>query len=813
MYADLILPIPIGNTFTYGVPVDMQNTLQVGMRVEVSFGNQKNYAGIVLRIHTEKPEAYKVKPIINVIDMHPILQVYHLQFWQWLADYYMCTLGEMMAAVLPTYLKLSSETAITRNALMPIDSMQFTDNEFMLLEAIEIKGEITLDEAAQIIEKKNVRTTISSLIEKQAILVFENVKQNYKAKLEKIVVLNKTLDNEEALKALFITLEKAPKQLHILLSYLHLYGQENEVKQAALLTAADASAAQLKAMVDKDIFSISTVAVDRNIFTPSKMYEAFTLSEVQQKAYYFIKEHLVEPTPILLHGITGSGKTNVHIKVIEDVIATGKQVLYLLPEIALTAQIINKLFSALGDAIGIYHSKFSNNQRMETWMNVRSGKIKIIIGARSALFLPFEKLGLIIVDEEHDSSYKQTDKAPFYNARDAAIAYAKMLHCNILLSSATPSVETYQKAVQKKYLYSSISKRYADVPLPAIEIVDNKNPLQLQRASALLSDNLLHAIQDTLKKHKQVILFQNRRGFAPYLYCGTCGWNAVCSNCDVSLSYHKQTDKLHCHYCGTKWPLYKACPKCHTNKLYFKNYGTERVEDEVKKLFPNANVARLDLDTARTKNKYQHIIKEVEHNITDILIGTQMVVKGLDFDNVELVGVLHADGLFSIPHFRVNEKAFQLLSQVSGRSGRKSTEGKVLIQAFQTKNPYLQLVQENNYKVFFAREIKQRQEFYYPPFVRLIKITIKHKAALKAQEAANFLAQQFMAIADTLLIGPAEPQVARVMNMYMQEILIKCSLNPTKLTLIKSQLKSIIYTFTAGSGNSTVRISIDVDPA
>ncbi len=813
MFADIILPLPLGNSFTYGVPLEMQANLQVGMRVSVSFGARKIYTGIILHLHNNKPTAYAIKPIISVIDLHPIVQLHHLQFWQWIASYYMCSMGEVMAAVLPAYLKLNSETALAKNHLANMDELTLTDDEFVLIEAIEIRGEISLEEAEKIIDKRKVRTTIAQLIEKQAILVYENLKQVYKPKTEKTVKLNEAFDSEDALKLLFIQLEKAPKQLHLLLSYLHLYGQENIVMQSVLLTTADASLAQLKAMVEKNIFVITAIAVDRNIFTPSKQYEPFTLNQVQQQALEGIEKLLETQQPILLHGVTGSGKTNVHIKLIEQAVSKHQQVLYLLPEIALTAQIINKLYSVFGDTIGIYHSKFSNNQRMETWMNVRSGKIKIVIGARSALFLPYENLGLIIVDEEHDASYKQTDRAPYYQARDCAIALAKMLPCNIVLSTATPSVESYQKAVQKKYGYVSISTRYADVPLPTIEIIDNKNPLQVPRVSNLMSDYLLENIKKTLQNRKQVILFQNRRGFAPYLYCGGCGWHAVCGHCDVNLSYHKQTDKLHCHYCGTKYPLYKACPTCHGTKLYFKNYGTERVEDEVKKLFPNANVSRLDIDTARTKNKYQHIIKEVEHNITDILIGTQMVVKGLDFDNVALVGVLNADGLFTMPHFRVNERAMQLLSQVSGRSGRKSHQGKVIIQAFQINNPFLQLVKDNNYKLFFAKEIKQRQEFYYPPFVRLIKITVQHKAELKAQQAAQVLANEFVQIPDTLCIGPASPQVARIMNVYQQEILLKCSLNPSKLTLIKSQIKSIAQAFTDSSGNSTVRIIIDVDPA
>ncbi len=813
MFADLILPIPIGDTFTYGVPEGMESVIKVGARVEISFGAKKKYAALVLRLHENKPSAYKVKPILEIIDLEPILQAIHLQFWQWIADYYMCSLGEVMMNALPNYLRLGSETLICINPLMQIDSIALSDDEFMLMEALEIHKELRLEEIEKIITKVKVRATLASLIHKQVIVVFENIKNNYKPKIEKTVHLLPHLDNENSLKELFTQLEKAPKQLHILLSYLHLVAQENIVRQVDLLGSADASATQLKAMVDKNIFSIEMQTVSRAIFTPSKSYAAFTLNEAQNKALQYIVENLDKQKPILLHGVTGSGKTNVHIKTIEHFLQQGKQVLYLLPEIALTAQIINKLFSVFGDAIGIYHSKFSNSQRLETWMNVLNGKIKILIGARSSLFMPFNNLGLIIVDEEHDASYKQSDKAPFYTARDAALVYAKMWNANIVLSTATPSVESYNNAINKKYLYTSISKRYADLPLPTIEILDNKNPNQAPRVSNILGDYLLKNIQDTLQKKQQVILFQNRRGFAPYLYCSSCGWHAVCANCDVNLSYHKQTDKLHCHYCGTKWPLYKTCPSCQGAKLYFKNYGTERIEDEVKKLFPHANVSRLDTDTARTKNKYQHIIKEVEHNVTNILIGTQMVVKGLDFDNVQLVAVLHADALFTIPHFRVNERAFQLLAQVSGRSGRKTGDSKVIFQTFQVHNPILHLVKDNNYKLFFAQEIKQRQAFYYPPFVRLIKIVVRHKVLSKTIEAASILADQMKSISDVLVIGPATPSVGRVQNLFVEEILLKCSLNTAKLILIKTQVKNIISHFNAQVGNSTVRIAVDVDPS
>jgi primosomal protein N' (replication factor Y) (superfamily II helicase) len=809
LFAEVIVPLPIADTFTYGIPVDLQDEVKIGMRVEVPFA-KKVYAGIVLNIHNRKPDAYIVKPITSLIDASPILTTTDLKFWQWIAAYYVCNLGEVMLTVLPAYLKLSSETGIVRNEFAQIDEHALTDAEYMIYEALQLREEITLDEAQAIVNPVPVRKVLNSLIQKQAILIFENLKEAFRPKTEDVLVLNEAYDSDDALKKLFDELEKAPKQLHLLLNYLQLVGKETGVRKKEALEQSGASTAQLNALVQKGVFSISKLKVDRVQLVPSKTYETFSLSPEQEKCLQQITQHA--PTkPCLLHGITGSGKTNVLIKYIEQILQVQKQVLYLVPEITLTAQLINKLYSYFGDALGVYHSKYSNNERVETWQNVRSGKIKILLGARSALFLPFTNLGAIIVDEEHDSSYKQFDANPRYQARDAAVVLANLSKAQIIFASATPSIETYRNTQINKYALVELNERFGDAVLPQIEIVDNKILPNQQRQSKLMSEYLIESIKTTLSKRKQVVLFQNRRGFAPYLFCGTCGWTASCQNCDVCITYHKSTDKLHCHYCGTKWQVFKHCPSCKSDTLHFKNYGTERVEEEVQRVFPQVIVDRLDTDTARTKNKYNTIIKNIEKNYTQVLVGTQMVAKGLDFENVQTVGVLNADALFTLPEYRVNERAFQLLSQVSGRAGRKGEQGLVLLQTANTHNHYLSLVQQHDYKSFYKLELEYRQQFNYPPFVRLIKISLRHRNGITASSSADLLAAKLRHIKEIQVLGPSEPMIARLNNYYYKEIILKISNDGHLLKYVKDAIRQFNKELLAQKGSSGLGVMVDVD--
>ena len=676
----------------------------------------------------------------------------------------------------------------------------------------KIENDITLDEVQKIVQEKSAWKIVNSLIDKKLVSVYENLYENYKPKKENFVFLVEEYQPEEKLKLLFEILEKAPKQLHLLLTYLHLVKTEKNVLQADLLKHANASQPQLKTLCEKGIFEVKKLEVDRLQTEYKGELIENVLSEIQQKAYEEIQLGFAEKKPVLLKGITGSGKTHIYFQLIKDCIQQGKQALYLLPEIALTTQIIRKLRATFGDKIGIYHSRFSNNERVEVWQKIQHQKYDVVIGARSALMLPFAHLGLIIVDEEHDTSYKQQDPAPRYHARDSAIYLANQAEANIVLGSATPSVESYYNAKQNKYKLVELAARFGEGKLPAIHFIDSKKEQVEKRMKGIFSQTLIDEIQKSIQAKKQVILFQNRRGYSPFLQCTTCGWVPQCKYCDVSLTYHKVTDQLHCHYCGSKSPIIKICLACGGNRILAKSFGTEKIEEEIKQQFPNARVQRFDWDAMRTKNKYQEIIRLFEKQEIDILVGTQMVVKGLDFEHVNLVGVLNADSLLSYPDFRVNERVFQLLEQVSGRAGRKDGDGNVFIQAYKVNNPTLLKVQEHDFENFFLEELAGRKDFQYPPFTRLIKITLKHRDQKTVLDAAQKLGLDLAELPKTILFGPAEPPIARVRNLFIQEILLKINRDSEHVKLIKSVLKEKISMLNITKNFSTVNVQVDVDP-
>jgi primosomal protein N' (replication factor Y) len=676
----------------------------------------------------------------------------------------------------------------------------------------KIENDITLDEVQKIVQEKSAWKIVNSLIDKKLVSVYENLYENYKPKKENFVFLVEEFQPEEKLKTLFDTLEKAPKQLHLLLTYLHLVKTEKNVLQADLLKHANAAQPQLKALCEKGIFEVKKLEVDRLQTEYKGELIENVLSDIQQKAYDEIQVGFAEKKPVLLKGITGSGKTHIYFQLIKECIQQGKQALYLLPEIALTTQIIRKLRATFGDKIGIYHSRFSNNERVEVWQKIQHQQYDVVIGARSALMLPFANLGLIIVDEEHDTSYKQQDPAPRYHARDSAIYLAFQSSANIVLGSATPSVESYYNAKQNKYKLVELVARFGEGKLPIIHFIDSKKEQVEKRMKGIFSQTLIDEIQKTIQAKKQVILFQNRRGYSPFLQCTTCGWVPQCKYCDVSLTYHKMTDQLHCHYCGSKSPIIKICLACGSNRILAKSFGTEKIEEEIKQQFPNARVQRFDWDAMRTKNKYQEIIRLFEKQEIDILVGTQMVVKGLDFEHVNLVGVLSADSLLSYPDFRVNERVFQLLEQVSGRAGRKDGDGNVYIQAYKVNNPTLLKVQQHDFENFFLEELEGRKDFQYPPFTRLIKITLKHRDQKTVLEAAQKLGLDLADLPKTILFGPAEPPIARVRNHFIQEILLKINRDSEHVKQIKSCLKEKISMLNITKNFSTVNVQVDVDP-
>lgn len=809
-YADVILPLALPKNYTYAVPENMAAALQVGSRVAVQLGKQKKYAGIVKAIHEQAP-LYKTKPLLDMLDANPIVYPTQLAFWNWIASYYMCTEGEVLNAALPAHLKLSSETLLLFNDAFGDDFTSLDDDEYLIAEALHIRKELRIEEVQLILDKSEVYSVIKKLIEKKVLLVYEELKEVYKEKKESYVQLHAEYQQDEQLEALFNELGRAPKQMELLLAYLHLLKTQGTVLQQELLKKSGATTAQLKGLVDKGILWIEKRTVDR---IPTGKVDAqidFSLSPAQETALAEVRRHFTEKQVTLLHGVTSSGKTQVYVKLMEECLATGKQVLYLLPEIGLTAQVIRRLQKHFGSSIGIYHSRFNNNERVEIWNKVKSGEIRIILGARSSLLLPFRDLGLIILDEEHDTSYKQQDPAPRYHARDAAIYYAGLFKARVLLGSATPSLESYFNAQQGKYGLVELKERFGGIEMPAIEIVDIRKEMAEKTMDGHFTTALKDAISQNIADGKQVILFQNRRGYAPFLLCTTCGWIPHCKQCDVSLTYHRHQDKLHCHYCGTRYPYVHTCAACGSQTIEPKSFGTEKIEDDLQVIFPEARIARMDVDTVRNKDSHNKLIQLLEDRSIDILVGTQMVVKGLDFENVNLVGILSADNLLGFPDFRVNERAFQMMEQVSGRAGRKHGTGKVLIQANNTRHPILHYVMAHDYKAMYEAEIAERKEFGYPPFFRLLKLTIRHKDQMVAEQAARILASWLQPHIGAQLVGPAAPLVARVRNNYLQEMLIKLPREAKLIAHIKQVLQEFIIQLRAEKRFRTVAIIPDVD--
>jgi primosomal protein N' (replication factor Y) len=655
---------------------------------------------------------------------------------------------------------------------------------------------------------------INRLIQKKVCYVWEALKQTYAPKKEVYVLLNPIYDNEDDLAKLLNEdkrLQRAEKQMELLLSYLHLIKTEGEVTKPALLKKSNATDAQLKGLVDKKILLTEKRNVDRLQYLPKDILIDFELTPAQQTALEEIKESFTVKPVCLLHGVTSSGKTQVYIKLMEEAIRKGKQVLYMLPEIALTSQIIRRLQKHFGGYVGIYHSKFSQNERVEIWNKVKTGELKIVLGARSSVFLPFSDLGLVICDEEHDTSYKQQEPSPRYNGRDAAVYFASLFTAKVVLGSATPSLESYHNAVTGKYGKTEIMQRYGDVQLPPIEIIDTKKIEQKDRSKVMLSPQLVSAVQQVLDRGRQVLLFQNRRGYTPYQVCNVCGWIPQCKYCDVSLTFHKFTNKLVCHYCGTTYPPLTTCAACGNHNFVQRNFGTEKIEEMLQETFSKAKVARMDLDTVRGKNAHDVLIQQFEQRRIDILVGTQMVVKGLDFDNVDLVGILDADGLLHFADFRVNEKAFQLMEQVSGRAGRREATGKVLIQTTQPSHPVLLFVKQHDYKKMYEEELGKRKHFFYPPFSRIIHLSFRHKIKEVVEHAAHQFTDALKNKYGDYIIGPAEPGIGRVRNQYLMELLLKLPKDRKTIMACKQALLDQVVTLHQEKRFRSVVIVPDVD--
>ena len=724
-----------------------------------------------------------------------------------------------MAAALPTNFKLSSETILLYNEDFGDDFSELDNEEYLVAEALLLQNELRLLEVQQILDVTQVYPVIKKLIEKKVCFVWEELSQRFKQRKENYIILHPEFEVEEKLSELLNSWSRAPKQLALLLSYLHLSRTGVDVTQPALLQKSGATAAQLKGLTDKNILIIERRSIDRLHPIPKKVHIDFELSTGQQEALDKINIGFNEKNVCLLHGVTSSGKTQIYIKLIEKYFEKGSQILYLLPEITLTAQIIRRLQKNFGGNIAIYHSKFNNNERVELWNKIRSGEIRIVLGARSALFLPFKELGLVIVDEEHDPSFKQQDPAPRYHARDAAIFYASLFEnalgtagAKVLLGSATPSLESYYNAATHNYGFVELNERYGGVQLPQIEIINTRQVATAQKGKVILSPQLKAAIEDAVTHNKQVILFQNRRGYSPFIICTTCGFIPHCNNCDVTLTLHKFSNKLHCHYCGNSYPKLTTCPACGAVNWMEKNFGTEKLEEELENEFPSFKIARMDVDSMRGKTSHDTLIKLFEQRKVDILAGTQMVVKGLDFESVSLVGVLDADGLLSFADFRVNERAFQLMEQVSGRAGRKAEQGKVMIQAARVDHPVLLFVQHHNFKGFYDFEIDNRKRFFYPPFSRVIKIIVKHKMKEVVTAAAHRLGDALKKDMPDFVVGPAAPVVNRIRTLYLMEILLKLPRDTHMLQQYKKVIANHFNLLHSEKQFRSVVLIADVDP-
>ena len=809
-FIDVILPIPIQKTFTYSITEDEANFLQKGMRVAVSFGKTKMYTGLVFNIHQTAPTLYEAKDIHQILDEAPLVNEKQLKHWQWISSYYMCSLGDVFRASLPSAFLLESETVITKNEL-EVDQSILLDDEFLIYEALQHQSQLTIHQVAAILGKKKVMPIVNGLLQKSAISVQEEIYEQYKPKLIKYVRLHANYATDASLETLLESLSRAKKQREAVLIFFQLSANKKPIKAKDLETQANVSSTILKSLVDKNIFEFYHIQIDRISFNGATN-DLKQLNEFQEIALKEIKEAFTTKDVTLLHGITSSGKTEVYTKLIQDVLDAGKQVLFLLPEIALTTQIITRLQVYFGNQISVFHSKYSMNERVEVWKNVLENKSKagIILGARSSLFLPFSNLGLIVVDEEHETSYKQFEPSPRYNARDAAIVLAKIHEAKILLGSATPSLESYFNAVQNKYGLVALNRRHGNVQLPKIELIDVKEKQRKKEMKGHFSDRMLFLIQEALDAKEQVILFQNRRGYSPVVECKTCGVSPECPNCDVTLTYHKFKHELRCHYCNYQRAMPNSCGACGSNTLDTKGFGTEQIEMELKVLFPDFKIGRMDLDTTRGKHGYQKIIGAFETKEIDVLVGTQMLSKGLDFENVSLVGILNADTMLNFPDFRAHERAYQMMVQVSGRAGRSKKQGNVAIQTYNPNHQILQQVSTTNYVEMYKEQLQERWQYKYPPYYRLIKITLKHRDYNKVDKGIDWLARALQQSFGEFVLGPTAPAVSRIRNQYIKNLVIKI---PPKQSLVKTknQITKIRNTFEAVSDFRPIRFIIDVD--
>ncbi|NLP58131.1 primosomal protein N' [Lutibacter sp. B1] len=809
-FIDVILPIPLQKLFTYKITEAEAGFLQKGMRVAVEFGKSKIYTALAYSIHNSQPIGYEAKEIHQILDELPVVNETQLKHWDWIANYYMCSLGDVYRAAMPSAFLLESETVV-QLVQGSYDENGLSNDEFLIYEALQYQSQLTINQIVEILGKKTVFPIIKELIEKNVIVVKEQIYEQYKPKLVKYIRITNEWNSDNKLTLLLENLSRATKQREAVLVYFQLKATHKNVKNELLLNEIKGSAAVIKSLIDKGIFETYFIQTDRINFNGDSN-DIKELTEPQKIAFTKIKELFKTKQTVLLKGITSSGKTEIYVKLIKELLKNKKQILYLLPEIALTAQLIERLQLYFGEYLSVFHSKYSMNERVEVWNNVLESKQKaqLILGARSSMFLPFSNLGLIIVDEEHEPSFKQFDPAPRYHARDAAIVLSKLHNAKVLLGSATPSTETYYNAKQDKYGFVELNQRYGNVLLPEIELVDIKEKHRKKRMSGHFSDRLIQLITEAIKNKEQVILFQNRRGYAPVVECETCGVSPQCPHCDVSLTFHSYKKELRCHYCGHRQAMPHNCGACGSEKLNTKGFGTEQIEIELQELFPDVNVGRMDLDTTRGKYGYQKIIGQFEAQEIDILVGTQMLSKGLDFANVSLVGIMNADNMLNFPDFRAHERSYQLMVQVAGRAGRDKKRGKVAIQTFNPYHQILQQVSTNAYEEMYKEQIDERWQYHYPPFYRLIKITLRHKDFNRVDDGAQWMGKALINIFKDNVLGPSTPAISKIRNYYIRTIIIKIPQNQ-QLGATKNAILRVKNAFQAIKEFRSIRINIDVD--
>lgn len=827
-YIDVILPLALPQAYTYAVPFDLSEFVKVGQRVIVQFGKNRYYSAIVKRIHNTRP-AVDAKLIEGLAEEEPIVTETQLKFWQWMSSYYMCTEGEVMNAALPAGLKISSETRIKLNENYEGDFENLTDDEFLIVQALRAQNELKVPQVQDLLKKRNVYPFLKTLFNLGIAISSEELVERFKVRTETYVKLHESYDDQAKLEELFNEMGRAPKQVELLLAWTQLGKKTKYIKKSELLTLAKTDASVLKRLVDKGIFLEFKVEVSRlgnfqqaEVESPALSTEQeLALQQINEFFHPTIKNESTETAPplggggvnvVLLHGVTGSGKTVVYIEKIKEIIAQDKQVVYILPEIALTAQIINRLRKVFGNVVGIYHSKFNHNERVEIWNKVLRNEYKIVIGARSAVFLPYADLGLVIVDEEHDQALKQTTPAPRYHGRDAAIMLAHYFNAKVLLGTATPSVETNYNCEIGKYGLVKLNNRYSGIEMPEFIVANTRDYTRRKKMIGSFTQLLIDEISIALQNKEQVILFLNRRGFANYQVCKTCTHVTKCKNCDVSLTYHKFQNQLICHYCGYFEKVTTKCKACGAIDLDIVGMGTEKIEDEISELFPSAKVSRLDYDSTKTKHGHSDVISKFENREIDILVGTQMVTKGLDFDHVSLVGIINADQLIHHPGYRSHERAFQLIIQVAGRAGRKHKRGRVVIQTADPAHPVIQNVLTNDYKRMYEHELLNRKQFGYPPFTRMVEVTFEHKKVQTVEQAALYVINETRKYRQGIILGPAPPFVSKINNYYIREAMIKSSKEHKDLTPAKNALREVMDKLKALPDLRSTDISIDVDP-